>query len=502
MGKLTSLNGKVVGKIGAVVFSTNAGQIIGREYNPNVANPNTSAQVDQRAKLKLMSQLAAALAPVIAIPKEGLKSSRNLFIKKNFSNVDANEGVAQITYENVQLTNGNAGIPAIYATRFQQSGVQIRLEERCDAAISRVVYIMYKKTSEATLQYVQSVIADAPGAEGTFPASMLYCEGDLVLFAYGMKDLNSKASAKYSNLNVQNAEDIASLSCSRKINYGDYQFTQTRGTTLFAGENETTVVGDNQARVYVTAQGPGSVSGAGVFDLSSEVTVHAIPGEDAAFVGWKVNGTEEIISTDADYSFTLTGMADLVAVFRSTNVPTYTISATASPVEGGTISGADSYASGESCTLRAVMNEGFRFVAWKKNGQIVSTSPTYTFVVSEAAAFVAEFAEEVESGISEVSVDGTLLTGNKSVSEGSHSVAGRFTPSTNMTHIATWVGDAEPAIHATVDGASSKRVADGQFEGGTYIAAGKKCYFIAGKDWEDNGFYVEAVYEYHLEAEA
>lgn len=502
MGKLTSLNGKVVGKIGAVVFSTNAGQIIGREYNPNVANPNTSAQVDQRAKLKLMSQLAAALAPVIAIPKEGLKSSRNLFIKKNFGNVDANEGVAQITYENLQLTNGNAGIPAIYATRFQQSGVQIRLEERCDAAISRVVYIMYKKTSEATLQYVQSVIADAAGTEGTFPASMLYCEGDLVLFAYGMKDLNSKASAKYSDMNVQNAEDIAKLSCARKINYGDYQFTMTRGTTLFAGENETTVIGDNQARVFVTASGPGTVSGAGVFDLNTQVTVHAIPGEDAAFVGWKENGSEEIISTDADYTFTLTAMADLVAVFRSTNVPTYTISASASPVEGGTVSGAGSYASGESCTLRAIANEGFHFVAWKKNGQTVATAQSYTFVVNEAASFVAEFAEDAENGISEVSVDNSILSANTTLATGNHTIAGNFQAGDKLMNVATYVAASEPTIGSNVTGARRFSVANNQFEGQRWINAGEKMWIIAGIDGEENGFLVKGVYEYHIEGQA
>lgn len=144
---------------------------------------------------------------------------------------------------------------------------------------------------------------------------MLYVEGDLVFFAYGMKDLNSKASAQYSNYNVQNAEDIAKLSMSRTINYGDYQFTQTRGCTLFAGESENVTVGANQARVYVTALGSGTVNGAGVFDLASQVTVHAVPASGQRFMGWKLNGAENYVSTNADYTFTLEGTTDLVAVF-------------------------------------------------------------------------------------------------------------------------------------------------------------------------------------------
>lgn len=387
MGKLTSLNGKVVGKIGAVVYSTNAGQIIAREYNPNVANPSTEKQVNQRAKLKLMSQLAATLAPVIVIPKEGLKSSRNLFIKKNMGNAYAENGMAQITYENVQLTNGRAGIPGIVATRSQQSGISISLEERADAAISRVVYIMYKKTSENTLQYVQSVIAEAAGAEGTFPATLVYCEGDLALFAYGMKDLNSKATAKYDDYSVQNAEDIASLAMQRKIAYGDYQFTQTRGATMFADENEIVPIEDGKARVFVTATNGGSVAGAGTFDINSQVTVTATADEGYDFVGWKKNGTDAILSTSAAYTFTLVGTTDLIAVFRAHgSASEYNITLAKAVTWGSendvTVTGAGTIVAGNSCTISTTSsNSDLRFKGWFLNNQgtAISTEKNYTF---------------------------------------------------------------------------------------------------------------------------
>lgn len=388
MGKITSLNGKVTGKIGAVVYSTNAGETIAREYNPNVANPNTEAQVNQRAKLKLMSQIAAALAPVIVIPKEGLKSSRNLFIKKNFGSCDAHDGVAQITYENVQLTSGNAGLPGIVVNRSQATGCTVHLEERCDAAIGRCVYIMYRKTSESTLQYVQSIIVENGGQDGTFPGTMLFMEGDLVFFAYGMKDLNSKASAKYADYSVTNGEDVARLVMARNINYGDYQFTQTRGTTLFAGENQSTQVGDNEGRVYVTASGPGTVAGAGVYTLGTEVTVTATPNAGCSFVGWKENGSEAILSTSTSYTFTLNGMRDLVAVFTQEAVAqTYTVTAAVSTHgEGtqGTVSGGGTVAAGSSVTVTATdpVSDAMPFLGWYINdqGSAVSASRSYTFI--------------------------------------------------------------------------------------------------------------------------
>lgn len=313
--KVTGVLGKLNGKAGGFVFSTVAGQTIGREYNPNVANPSTSAQVNQRAKMKLMSQLAAVMAPVIVIPKEGLKSSRNLFIKKNFESAVASDGVAQITYENIQLTNGNAGLPAIHIQRSQADGVLVNLTERCDAAVSRVVYILYMKTSENTLQYVASTIVSNAGEAGTFPGVLPYTTGDICVFAYGMKDLNAKATAVYEDYNVTTGEDIAQLSMTRKLSLSDYQFTKTRGTTLFANESESTVVPDGSARVYVTALGGGTVTGAGVYTIGSNVTVTATPDSGKVFKGWQNQGSASYISTSASYTFTLEGQRDLIAVF-------------------------------------------------------------------------------------------------------------------------------------------------------------------------------------------
>lgn len=327
MAKQTSLFGKISGKLGAVVFATSGGETISREYNPNVSNPSTQAQVDQRARLKLMSQLSASLAPVIAMPKDGLVSSRNQFVKRNFSASYAANGMAQITYENLQLTNGNAGLPSIVATRAQESGVTIQLAEDASAAVSRVVYIMYRKTSEGTLQLVQSVVVEASGTSGTFAATMVYTEGDLVFFAYGMKDLNANASAAYGNMSVANAEDVAKLVVTRKVDSSSYQFTQTRGATMYADENEISDVPEGSARIFVTAFGGGSVTGGGVKVIGENATVVATPDEGYEFGGWRLNGSLEIISTDASYTFEVQGTTDLVAYFAPV-VPgsTYTIS--------------------------------------------------------------------------------------------------------------------------------------------------------------------------------
>lgn len=400
MARINSIIGKVTGKIGNVVFSSTGGEVVAREYNPNVSNPNTSKQVDQRAKLKLMSQIAAALAPVIVIPKEGLKSSRNLFIKKNFSSVNAESGVAQVTYENLQITAGNAALPAIHILRSQQGGVQVYLEERADAAVSRVVYIMYKKTSEQTLQYMQSVIAENATADGTFPAQLYYVEGDIVVFAYGMKDLNGKATAKYSDYQVESGLDIAKLAMSREMSLKDFQFTMTRGTTLFAGESESVVVPEGSARVFVTALGPGSVQGAGIFEIGSQVTVVATPNQGKYFRGWKNNGSDAIISTNASYTFELAGQTDLIAVFADTETPTtYTIQVVNGHPNRGTINpeGAQVVEAGSSIQLKAFPNEGYDFLGWKVNDNVISSAQTFDYMPTGDVTITASF-EDGEEG--------------------------------------------------------------------------------------------------------
>lgn len=316
----TSLFGKINGKIGGVVFSTSGGIQISREYNPNVANPNTQAQVNQRARMKLMSQLSATLAPVITMQKMGLVSARNQFTKRNFGYSYVSNGEAQVSYENLQLTQGNAALPRIVFGG-SQPNFYLELETSADTSVSRVVWIVYRKTAEGKLQLMYSAIEENAGEDGKFKHMLPSTWGDdnYVFYAYGMKDMNAKATAQYGDLNVTTANDLATLVASRKISLTDYQFTQTRGATSNGGQPiDPTPAG--MARVYVTASGNGSVSGGGLFEIGTQVTVVATPGENARLLGWYKNGSETRLSTSESYTFTLNETVDLVAQFANEEI--------------------------------------------------------------------------------------------------------------------------------------------------------------------------------------
>lgn len=85
--KLAGFVGKGTGKMGASVFVVRKGEQIVRQYQPIVDNPKSTAQVQQRAMMKLASQLSAVLSfhlePMKMAAVKG-QSARNVFVKSLF----------------------------------------------------------------------------------------------------------------------------------------------------------------------------------------------------------------------------------------------------------------------------------------------------------------------------------------------------------------------------------------------------------------------------------
>ena len=138
----------------------------------------------------------------------------------------------------------------------------------------------------------------------------------------------------------------------------------------------------------------GTVSGAGTYPRNSTCTLVATANSGYTFSKWTRNGQQ--VSTNATYSFTVTGNASYVANFTQ-QTQSYTITATANPTNGGTVTGGGTYTSGSTATLTATANSGYTFSNWTRNGQQVSTNATYSFQVTGNASYVANF-EEIING--------------------------------------------------------------------------------------------------------
>ena len=75
----------------------------------------------------------------------------------------------------------------------------------------------------------------------------------------------------------------------------------------------------------------------------------------------------------------------------------YEIQASASPEGYGTVTGAGNYEYGLEATITATPNDGYTFVNWTENNEVVSTDASYTFTVTAARNLVANF-EEIPFG--------------------------------------------------------------------------------------------------------
>lgn len=319
--------GKMNGKAGNLVLATVGGEVVAREYNPNVANPNTEGQQVTRSRFKLLSQLAATMSPVIAIRKDGLKSARNQFTSINYDKTSVNNDVASVNLNQIQLTKSNRSMVGFTATRNGSTSIAVALKANASADLSRVVYIMYEKQTDGNLRLVASETVAATGNDGTFPATLAGNAGSVVLYAYGMKDLESGITTKFGNLNAPTAEQVAKLLVSSNENMSSVQLTKTVALTMNEGTNS----GDSDdnvepaSGVVVTvsaneqaAQANAKVTGGGNYEIGDQVTVTAT--DPTSGLAWQWNGwvkitagQEELVSNDKSYTFTATENVTLQA---------------------------------------------------------------------------------------------------------------------------------------------------------------------------------------------
>ena len=132
---------------------------------------------------------------------------------------------------------------------------------------------------------------------------------------------------------------------------------------------------------------PGSVTGDGNVPAGSAVTLTATPVRGWTFVNWTENGTP--VSTAASFTFTPTADRSLAANFVRLS---YSITSTASPVNGGATRGGGTWEDGTYVSLVASPAPGFNFVTWTENGVPVATAASLGFAATRALALVANFA--------------------------------------------------------------------------------------------------------------
>ncbi|MDO5316489.1 MAG: C25 family cysteine peptidase [bacterium] len=233
----------------------------------------------------------------------------------------------------------------------------------------RQPYIQDINVGGAPQSFTISVSAN-PTIGGTVSGGGTYNQGQSCT-------VTAAANASYSFVNWTENGNVVSTN-------RNYTFTVTSNRTLVA--NFQAQPQNYSITVSANPTNGGTVTGGGSYQQGQSCTVNATPATGYNFVRWTENGQQ--VSTNASYTFTVTGNRTLVAQFQ---LQSFSITASADPNNGGTVTGGGTYNYGQSCTLSATPATGYTFVNWTKNGQQVSTNANYTFNVTSSGAYVAHF---------------------------------------------------------------------------------------------------------------
>ena len=217
------------GKLADTVMTVRNGEQIARKYQPNVYNPSTPAQRETRAKLKLMSQLSAIMAPFVAMPRQGSISPRNRFVKKNYLLTGFSENTATVNLQSVQLTDSVIGSAPISATR-TGSTISVACSRSNAGVADAMVYVLFEKQADGTLRHVDDTVVETAGDGGIFAGTLTGTRDTsalMYIYGYGIKNNTGKALPRYGNLEVPTATDIAQLVVSMGANVDALQVTET-----------------------------------------------------------------------------------------------------------------------------------------------------------------------------------------------------------------------------------------------------------------------------------
>ncbi|MEM4368447.1 MAG: CIA30 family protein [Candidatus Anstonellales archaeon] len=132
------------------------------------------------------------------------------------------------------------------------------------------------------------------------------------------------------------------------------------------------------------------------YAAGTQVTLTAVPGSGATFVGWSgaATGTTNPITITMDSNKTIT------ATFSGGQTQTYTLTVNVSPTGAGTVSKSPdqtSYTAGTNVTLTATPASGYAFVNWTEGTQVLGTAATLQITMTSNRTITANF-QQVQAG--------------------------------------------------------------------------------------------------------
>ena len=169
-----------------------------------------------------------------------------------------------------------------------------------------------------------------------------------------------------------------------------------------------------QYYIFVQTNGDerGSVTGEGIYNEGTELTISATPKSGYYFDRWYEDG-----STDATRTITVTQNATYTALFFPEEVINYyDVTVLSADETMGTVSGGGTHIEqGQTVTITATPNEGYQFLYWKNaQNQVVPGSEVLNWTVTADEILTAHFRVAPPADAYNLWVCGTRITGSNS----------------------------------------------------------------------------------------
>lgn len=230
------------GKKAGIVTYKVGDTMLAREYNPHPANPRTEKQVQHRAKIKLLSQIAAVFRPIIAIFPTSGKSARSIFLADNWQFVDGYQLTADYVLQFLRLTHSDISlVPIAYHCNNSELGFirWIKMDEEPKDYVNVVFYYLFTRDTQGKFYLLDMHNTDTRGVRPDRQYYRWNCDSILVddngktiadyyVFGFAMSFLTEESETAWEDNPYFPIEFIAPQIKAHLITPDLFQFTETK----------------------------------------------------------------------------------------------------------------------------------------------------------------------------------------------------------------------------------------------------------------------------------